>query len=150
MKMTDAIDQFVAAVESAGFTSSDFFAEDAVLDVTIPDWRFTVRGADAICRELAAWLPGRTNIDEIHRFAMLGGEAVELSLSWEAARIPYACHQLHLIQLKDGLIAEDKAWCGGHWPADLLAEMAGADSHVSVWTGATRAVERNRSSRVLA
>lgn len=96
MKLTDAIDQFVAAVESGGFTSLNVFADDAILDVTIPDWRFTVRGAAAIRRELATWLPGRTNIEEIHRFPMSGGEAVELSLSWEAAGIAYACHQLHL------------------------------------------------------
>jgi hypothetical protein len=37
-------------------------------------------------------------------------------------------HQAHLLEVADGRITKDQAWCGGRWPAGLLAEMAAAGS----------------------
>ena len=36
------------------------------------------------------------------------------------------CHQAHHIEVSDGLITRDSAWCGGRWGAALQAEMAEA------------------------
>ena len=36
------------------------------------------------------------------------------------------CHQAHVIEVHDGLITRDRAWCGGRWGASLQAEMAEA------------------------
>jgi hypothetical protein len=51
---------------------------------------------------------------------------VEFVLNWEERGIPHACHQAHVLKLVNGWIAEDVAFCGGQWPASLLAEMEAA------------------------
>ncbi|HWC39160.1 MAG TPA: hypothetical protein VG476_11555, partial [Acidimicrobiales bacterium] len=48
---------------------------------------------------------------------------VEFVLNWEERGIPHACHQAHVLTLANGRIAEDVVFCGGRWPASLLAEM---------------------------
>jgi len=40
--------------------------------------------------------------------------------------VPYACHQLHHLRISDGRISKDTVFCGGRWPAELLAEMDAA------------------------
>jgi hypothetical protein len=35
---------------------------------------------------------------------------------------------LHLLTVRGGLIAADTVFCGGRWPASLLAEMEAADA----------------------
>jgi hypothetical protein len=39
-----------------------------------------------------------------------------------------AAHHLHLLTVRDGLIVADTVFCGGRWPASLLAEMEAADA----------------------
>ena len=57
-----------------------------------------------------------------------GGAFVEFILTWEQQGVPHACHQAHRLELDaDGRIRSLHAWCGGRWPAKLLAEMAQAD-----------------------
>jgi hypothetical protein len=55
---------------------------------------------------------------------------VELVLNWEERGIPHACHQAHVLKVANGRIAEDVAFCGGRWPASLLADMAAANQVV--------------------
>ena len=52
---SDPIGEFLKAVESAAISETDVYAEDAVLDATVPNWRFRVAGAQAIKAEYAAW-----------------------------------------------------------------------------------------------
>ena len=40
--------------------------------------------------------------------------------------VPHAAHHLHLLTVRDGLIAADTVFCGGRWPASLLADMEAA------------------------
>ena len=44
-------------------------------------------------------------------------------LSWQENGVPHAAHRLHLLTVRDGLIVADTVFCGGRWPASLLAEM---------------------------
>ena len=40
--------------------------------------------------------------------------------------MPHAAHQAHVLAVREGRIVRDQVWCGGRWPASLLAEMAEA------------------------
>ncbi|HEY7359834.1 MAG TPA: hypothetical protein VH642_03420, partial [Streptosporangiaceae bacterium] len=55
-------------------------------------------------------------------------DVIEYTLSWSENGVPHAAHHLHLLTLRDGLIAADTVFCGGRWPASLLAEMEAADA----------------------
>ena len=51
----DVVDRFATAIESASMGTAELFAEDAVLDATVPNWRFTVRGGEAVRAQLSGW-----------------------------------------------------------------------------------------------
>jgi hypothetical protein len=118
-----AVDEFTSAVEHATLAGADIFCDDVVLDATVPNWRFTVRGATEVRAQLAAWFASPGRYEELRRTEIPGGELVEFVLTWEERGIPHAAHQAHVLRVVNGRIAEDVAFCGGRWPASLLAEM---------------------------
>ena len=122
---TDAIGEFLAGIENAALPP-EAFCDDVVLDATVPNWRFSVRGSDAVRAELGKWYADLGRFDELERRPIDDGEVVEFSLSWQEDGVPHSCHQAHLIHLRDGRIASDTVFCGGRWPGPLLAEMAEA------------------------
>lgn len=121
----NAVDRFLAGIE-AGAIPDEVFCRDAVLDATVPNWRFTVRGGEAVGAELGKWYADPGRFDDLRRSPLPDGELVEFALSWEEGGVPHACHQAHVLRLQDGRIATDTAWCGGRWPAALIDEMAAA------------------------
>jgi len=120
---TTTIDRFCAAVAGAGFGSADVFCEDAILDATVPNWHFVRHGRDAVRAELSHWFTEPGRFDTLRRTPLPDGELVEFDLTWIEARVPHACRQAHVLHLRHGRIAQDTVWCGGRWPASLLAEM---------------------------
>lgn len=122
------IDTFLAGIE-AGDISNDVFARDAVLDATVPNWRFTVRGGDAVRAELRKWYADPGHFDDVRRSPLADGELVEFDLRWEEGGVPHACHQAHVLRLRDGWIASATVWCGGRWPAALIEAMAAAGTN---------------------
>jgi SnoaL-like domain len=121
--MTTVIDDLTAAIEAGHGLADDVFTDDAVLDATVPNWRFEVRGGAAVRRQLAEWFADPATFEALARTPLPDGELVEFTLTWEEGGVPHACHQAHLLRLRDGRIAHDTAFCGGRWPASLLAEM---------------------------
>ena len=122
-----AIDRFLAGV-CAGHVPADVYAADAVLDATVPNWRFTRRGAAAIAGEYAGWFADAGRFEQLERLAIASGEVVTYVLTWEQQGVPHAAHHSHrLIVDQDGRISADRVFCGGRWPADLLASMQQAD-----------------------
>ena len=124
--MTDPIDRFTRAIETASVSGAGVFADDAVLDATVPHWRFVVNGAANIEAELGRWYADPGRFEEIQRTALPDGELLEFVLTWEEDGEPHMAHQAHHIRVRDGLITHDRAWCGGRWGAALQAEMAEA------------------------
>lgn len=124
---TKAVDQLLAALETGQRAVAGTFAPESVLDFTVPNWRFTVRGADAIAD---AWkdfhgVPGR--FEQLRRESTPSGEVVEYTLTWDEADGTHAVHHCHLLDVRDGVIVSDTAFCGGRWGPAQLAEMgAGA------------------------
>jgi hypothetical protein len=119
------IDALLGGIE-AGDVPEGAFSDDAVLDATVPNWRFTTRGGPAVRAELARWYDDPGTFEDLSRSPLPDGELVEFTLTWEENGVAYMCHQAHIIRLRDGKVASDTAFCGGRWPAPLIAEMAAA------------------------
>jgi hypothetical protein len=149
---TDPIDRFLAQLRAGQGISSDLFTADAVLDATVPNWRFEQTGADAVAAQFSRWYDVPASIESVNRQPISrrragsglvprpsggpalnpripGGEIVELDLSWVEDGIPHASHQIHVITVADGRICADTVFCGGRWSATLLAEMEEARAH---------------------
>jgi hypothetical protein len=124
--MTNPIDRFTQAIEGASVGGAGIFAQDAVLDATVPNWRYTVNGAANIEAELGRWYADPGRFEEIRRTALPEGELIEFVLTWEEDGEPHMAHQAHVLEVREGLITRDRAWCGGRWGAALQAEMAEA------------------------
>ena len=118
----DVIGRLLDGIE-AGSLPAGVFSEDAVLDATVPNWRFTVEGGEAVEEQLGGWYADPGQFLSIRRLPLPDGEMVEFTLSWVEAGVAHACHQGHLLTVKAGRIVSDTAWCGGRWPASLLEEM---------------------------
>jgi len=125
---TDTVDRFLAAICSGDGLPQDFFAPDVVLDATVPDWRFMVRGPEAVAGQYSAWFGDVAAFEELDRWAITGGEVLTYLLTWEEGGTPHAAHHCHLLRFDgEGRIAGDQFFCGGRWDATLLAEMAAAN-----------------------
>ena len=130
------IDKFLHAIETADITGCDAWSADATLDATVPNWRLHADGADAIRAEYARWFADPARFDELRRYPVEGGpenspenssaEVVEYTLSWTENGVPHAAHHLHVLTVRDDRIVSDMVFCGGRWPASLLAEMEAA------------------------
>jgi len=121
----DAIGALLVGVE-AGVVPGDVFDEGAVLDATVPNWRFTTCGAEAVQAELSRWYAAPGRFEDLKRNGLPDGELIEFTLTWSEGGVAHMCHQAHILRLQDGLIASDTAFCGGRWPAPLIAEMVAA------------------------
>lgn len=122
---TSTVDVFLAAVVAGEGIPVELYAPDAMLDATVPDWRFTVAGPEAIAAEYGRWFASPGAFEELRRAPTPDGEVVTYLLTWTESDVPHAAHHCHVLTLgDDGRIASDVVFCGGRWPAGLLAEMA--------------------------
>lgn len=122
-----AIDTFLTAIETGTGVPVGCYAEGASLDATVPNWRFTVRGPEAVAAEYGRWFAHPARFEELDRRPTPGGEVVSFFLTWEEGGVPHASHHCHVLTLApDGRIVHDRVWCGGRWDAALLAEMGAA------------------------
>jgi hypothetical protein len=119
---TTVVDELLSGIE-AGSVPSGVFSADATLDATVPNWRFSVHGGDAVRAELAGWYADPGHFERVRRVPIPEGELVEFVLSWTEDGVEHRCHQAHVLRLADGRVQSDTAWCGGRWPAPLIAEM---------------------------
>ena len=120
------VGRYLHAIEAAAMVGCDALSPDVTLDATVPNWRYTVRGDVAVRAELSRWYADAGSFEELKRTRLPTGELIEFTLRWEEGGVPHACHQVHILEVTDGCISRDQAWCGGRWPATLLAEMAEA------------------------
>ena len=122
---TTAIDSFLSSI--CGDHGAPPWTDDAVLDAVVPGWRFSVTGADAIDGQFRSWFRDPGTLEELRRHPVPTGEVVELTVTWVEDGVPHAARQVHVLELDaDGRITHDGMWCGGRWPAQLLAQMEAA------------------------
>lgn len=126
MSEATAVDRFLAAVEAGEMAGCDVWSDSAVLDATVPNWRFRKEGPEAIRGEYAHWFADPARFEELRRLPVDGGEVLEYVLAWEEAGVPHAAHHMHVLHVRDDRIEADTVLCGGRWPAALLAEMEAA------------------------
>lgn len=120
-----AIDLFLESV--CGRHEASGWAPGAVLDAVVPGWRFTATGAAAVEAQFRGWFGDPGELEEVRRQVTATGEVVEFTLTWVENGVPHAARQVHVLELDgEGRIARDHMWCGGRWPATLLAEMEAA------------------------
>jgi hypothetical protein len=124
------IDMFLQAIQDAAITDCDAWSPDATLDATVPNWRLRAVGADAIRAEYARWFAHPGRLEELRRHPVDGesAEVVEYTLSWTEDGVPHAGHHMHLLSVREDRIVADTVFCGGRWPAALLAEMEAASA----------------------
>jgi hypothetical protein len=116
------IDRFLAGIE-AGAIPEDVFCDDAVLDATVPNWRFSVHGGDAVRDQLAGWYADPGRFQAVQRTPLPAGELVEFTFTWTEDGVEHTCHQAHILATSDDRVSADTVFCGGRWPAALVAEM---------------------------
>ena len=123
------LDRFYDAVEHGKPIDPDVFTDDVVVDATVPMWRFYRHGAAAAVTEFSRWFADAGRFESFRRVDLPGGALIEFDLTWVQQGVPHACHQSHRLELDDdGRIRRLTAFCGGRWPAALLADMARAES----------------------
>jgi hypothetical protein len=122
----NAIDDFLAAITSATIPGADCWAPQACLDATIPEWRIQTRGPLQIKRLFSGWYADVGRFEEFRRTPLPDGELIEFLLTWTEHGVPHAAHQAHVLRLGDGQITDHVVYCGGRWPAGLMARMAEA------------------------
>ncbi|MDT7704648.1 MAG: hypothetical protein QOG20_255 [Pseudonocardiales bacterium] len=119
-----AVDGFLSDV-LRGSVSPAHYAPGAVLDAVVPGWRLTALGPEAIAQEYGRWFHHPARFEDLRRLPTATGEVVEYTLTWTEDGVGHTGRHVHVIDV-DGAtraIASDHVWCGGRWPADLLAEM---------------------------
>ncbi|HUP87343.1 MAG TPA: hypothetical protein VM143_16945 [Acidimicrobiales bacterium] len=124
-----AVDRLLEAIVAGrGASVAGLYAEGAVLDATVPGWRFRERGGEAIAAQYAEWFADPGTLEELDRQPVDGGEVLTYLLAWTEGGVPHAAHHCHRLTLDaEGLIAVDQVFCGGRWDATLLAAMEEAE-----------------------
>jgi hypothetical protein len=117
-----ATDQLLAGIQ-AGDIPADIFTADAVLDATVPNWRFCVHGADAVRDQLARWYPEPGRFRAFQRAPLPTGELVEFTFTWTEKGVEHTCHQAHILVTSGRYVSADTMFCGGRWPAELVTQM---------------------------
>jgi hypothetical protein len=127
-RLSPTVDRFLGAVAAGAGIPTSVLAADVVLDATVPGWRFTTRGSEAVALQYGTWFADSAALEELERLPVDGGEVVSYLLTWEANGVPQAAHHCHVLRFDgDGRIARDRSFCGGRWDAARLAEMAAAE-----------------------
>jgi hypothetical protein len=119
----DPISRLLDAASAGTGIPQFLYAEDAVLDATVPMWRFEAHGAAAVAAQLSGWYADPGTLTELVREPLPGGEVVRFTLEWIENGEPWAAHQVHFIASDADRITRQQSWCGGRWPAALLAEI---------------------------
>lgn len=127
-RLSLTVDRLLDAIAIGAGVPVHLLAADIVLDATVPDWRFTVRGSEAVARQYGVWFAVPAGFEELERLPVAGGEVVTYLLTWEENGVPHGAHHCHVLRFDgDGCIAQDRFFCGGRWDAARLAEMAAAE-----------------------
>lgn len=118
-----AVDRLLDVVTGARSPfAGDIYAADATFDAVVPGWRFAVTG-EQIPHQLAEWFGHPGTLEELDRHPTPTGEVVTYTVAWVEGGVPHAARHVHVLTVEHDRIVRDQVWCGGRWPAALLAEM---------------------------
>lgn len=120
------VDRMLGAISSGDLASADqLYTSRTVLDAVVPGWRFARVGDVEIREEYARWFAEPGAFEELRRHPTDAGEVVEYTLTWVENGVPHGARHVHVLDIDTSAdrIVADHVWCGGRWPAALLAEM---------------------------
>jgi hypothetical protein len=119
----DPVTLFLDAVVAGHGIPTDIYAPGAVLDATVPNWRLEAHGPAAISAQLSGAYGDPGRLYDVTRSPLPGGEVVRFTLAWTEDGNPMAAHQVHFLDVREGVITRHDVWCGGRWDAALQAEI---------------------------
>lgn len=119
--------QRVAEGICARHNISALYADDAIFDANVPDWRFQIKGASAIAekfREPDWWPEGATGV--VERTTVTDACIVfELCSTFEQHGGTWLSRNAHILALgDDGKIARHTMYCTGDWSPETIARQA--------------------------
>ena len=101
-------DRLRAAFESGDFEPlTELYADDALLDWTMPGRRSRVSGPEAIVLQLGEWWTGSGKLTRWSQEEFPSG----LTIEFERERDGTLARQRHFLQLRDGSIVRHQAYC---------------------------------------
>jgi len=120
---TDPVTDFLAAVTAGHGIPADLYAPDAILDATVPMWRFEKHGPAAIAEQLSRWFDVPGELTELSVTDLPTGAVVRFTEECVEDTGPWIVRQAHVLTTSGGRITRQEAWCGGRWQPALQAEM---------------------------
>jgi hypothetical protein len=108
-------------------TTEGLFAPDVFADITLPQWRVQVQGAEEMIATKARLHPpaGRTRVEKV--LAAARGYTLKVEERWEDGGMRWYCREAFLCDLDDdGRITEVSAYCTGDWDEATVARHAEA------------------------
>jgi hypothetical protein len=109
-----SVGRLVAFLETGG--SEGLFAPDLFADLTLPQWRIQVQGAEQMIAAKTRLHPpaGRTRVEKV--LVADRGYVLKVEERWEDAGGRWYCREAFLCDLDDeGRIAELSVYCTGDW-----------------------------------
>lgn len=124
---TDTVSRLLEAITAGTGVPQELFAPDAVLDATIPGFRFAQHGPEHVAGQMSSWFAHPGAFDDLERTALARDvELVRFVLTWDEDGDRWAAHQSHLVELEGDLIRHVEMFCGGRWDSRRQAEIAAA------------------------
>jgi hypothetical protein len=123
---TTTVDRLLEVIVADRAVGDDIYAADATLDAVVPGWRLAVAGADGIGHQLGEWFADPGTLEELERHPTPTGEVLAYTVTWTEHGVPHAARHVHVLTIVEDRIVRDQFWCGGRWPAPLLAQMEAA------------------------
>lgn len=125
MTITECITARLTALDFDGL--AELYRPDALLDVSVPQWRYQLQGREAIRQALAeelAPLDGSARVTGQRATQTDDGVVVELEVRFEQDGEERQWREVHLFHTDGAAITEHLNYCTGVWDAATIARQA--------------------------
>jgi hypothetical protein len=120
-----SIDRLVAFLQTGA--TAGLFAPGVFADITLPQWRVQVRGADELVAVKTGFHPptGRTRVEKV--LAAPDGYTLKVEERWEVGGVQWYCREAFVCDIDDaGRITDLSVYCTGDWDEETVARHAEA------------------------
>ena len=100
------------------------YQPDAVVDLHVPQWRYQLAGGAAIAAAIDEGYPSPVRFTTARTFGTGDWQALEVEARFSEDGEERLFHQIDLLRLKSGLIAEHIVYCTGIWAAATIRRHA--------------------------